>query len=202
MRYGLCLVAGLLASISSADRLINIPTALKVRYNQARFEYKWEPTKRENDRGYLGVGVTRDLEVEAIFESRSMERIGSLNLTYQYLVPIVDTAPGLAIGVQDAMDRTPDRRMYYLAFTHRYGLDGQHNSMVPLEFTLGFAFGKRSGVFTGVSLPFTWQFRALAEHDLRRPSLGFEYQTHFGLTGRVIFTEGSTQLGFKYTFKY
>lgn len=199
-------LAGLLlglAAIGSADRIILAPNALKVLNRTARLEYLFEPSRTDNWRTYLGVGVTKDVEVEFLvdhLENRS--QLGTINASYQLLIPIVDTAPGIAFGVQDIMDRTPERRMYYLAFTQRFGLDGPYNSTTPLEITTGFGFGRRSGVFVGAMLPMTWQFRILAEHDLNRVAGGFEYRPFQGAAVRAIFQSGSTQLGLRYTVKF
>lgn len=192
-----------LATFGCADRIILAPNALKVLNQTARLEYLFEPSRSDNYRAYLGLGVTRDLEVELVLshlENRS--QLGTFNASYQYLIPIVNTSPGLAFGVQDALDRTPERRMYYVAFTQRFGLDGVHNSTTPLELTTGFGFGRRSGVFVGVMLPMTWQFRILAEHDLNRVAGGFEFRPFNGAAIRTVFQSGSTQLGLRYTYKF
>ena len=199
---GIVILLGI-GGIASADRIILAPNALKVWYRHARAEYMFEPSRPDNYHAYLGVGVTPNIEVE--FQLDHLENratLGTFNASYQYLVPIVDTAPGISIGVQDALDRTPGRRMYYLAFTQRFGLDGPYNSHTPLEITAGFGFGRRAGVFVGAMIPFTWQFRLLAEHDLNRVAAGFEYQPFHGSAIRAIFQQGSTQLGFRYTLKF
>lgn len=197
------LVAALgLASLAHADRLMHVPTAVKIRYDQVRLEHEWDLHTPQLRRSYAAIGLTRDLEAELQWTSNDTRHLGTANLMYQYIVPIVDTAPGLCVGVLDLMDKTPERRMYYIAITQRLGQDGEFNSHSPVEMTLGFGFGPRNGVFAGVSLPFTWQFRLMAEHDIREPRMGFEYKTHQGLAARIMFTEHSPSLGLRYTFKY
>jgi len=203
MRVSCLLVLLCLSGAAAADRIILAPNALKVWNRNARIEYMTEPTKSDNWRTFLAVGLTPNLEAELILNRlENRPTLGSFNASYQFIVPIVDTAPGVSVGVQDALDRTPERRMYYLAFTQRFGLDGPYNSQNPLEITAGFGFGRRSGVFVGAMIPFTWQFRLLAEHDLNRVAGGFEYQPFHGSAIRAIFQQGSTQLSFRYTFKF
>ena len=189
--------------MACADRIILAPNALKVLNRSARLEYLFEPSRTGNWRTYLGLGLTKDVEVDLLlshFENRA--QLGTFNASYQFLIPIVDTAPGIAFGIQDVMDRTPERRMYYVAFTQRFGLDGPANSTTPLELTTGFGVGRRSGVFVGFMLPMTWQFRILAEHDLNRVAGGFEYRPFRGGALRAIFQSGSTHLGLRYTYRF
>lgn len=203
MRAYCLLVLLCLTAVATADRIILAPNALKVWNRHARVEYMVEPTKADNWRAFLAVGLTPNLEAELVLnglENRS--QLATFNTSYQFIVPIVDTAPGISIGVQDALDRTPERRMYYLAITQRFGLNGDFNSQNPLEITTGFGFGRRAGVFIGAMLPFTWQFRLLAEHDINRVAGGFEYQPFHGSAIRAIFQQGSTQLSFRYTVKF
>ncbi|MEQ1935522.1 MAG: hypothetical protein ABL962_16810, partial [Fimbriimonadaceae bacterium] len=165
-----------LAGLTFADRIILAPNALKVRNHYVRFEYDVELTRNRNARGYLAVGVTKEIEAELILDRMEFKPdLASLSLSYQYLPAISDAAPGIAIGIQDLMDRTSERRMAYLAFTYRFGLDGPHNSQTPLELTLGFGAGRRSGIFVGAMIPFTWQFRLLADHNTQGVSAGLEY---------------------------
>jgi hypothetical protein len=190
-------------ALAPADRIIFAPNALKVLNRTARLEYLYEPSRPDNSRGYLAVGLSTEIEAELVFERlEGRPLISTFNASFQYLIPIVDTSPGLAFGVQDAMDRSAEGRMYYIAFTQRFGLDGKFNSSAPLEISGGFGFGRRSGVFIGASIPFTYQFRFLAEHDLRKVSAGFELRPFNGAALRVLFHEGQTQLGARYTFKF
>lgn len=192
-----------LSAWSAADRIILAPNALKVWNRNVRVEYMFEPSRSQNWGTYLAVGLTDNIEAEFILNHlEGRPTLGTFNASYQFIVPIVDTAPGLSIGVQDALDRTPERRMAYLAITQRFGLDGQYNSQTPLEITMGFGFGRRAGVFVGAMVPFTWQFRLLAEHNINRVAAGFEYQPFHGSAVRAIFQNGSTQLSLRYTMKF
>jgi hypothetical protein len=201
---GLIIVALVgLAGLSFADRIILAPSALKVRNRHVRFEYDVELNRNRNARGYLAVGMTREIEAELILDRvESKPDLASLNLSYQYLPCIVDAAPGISIGVQDLMDRTIERRMAYVAFTYRFGMDGPHNSFTPLELSLGFGVGRRNGVFVGVMVPFTWQFRLLADHNIRGVSAGLEYFPLHNASLRWIFREGQSQIGMRWTSRW
>lgn len=193
----------LAAAGASADRIIFAPTGTKLLNHQVRLEYFSQ--FRHNDRydSYLGVGVTKDIEAELVLNRFASDAtLGTMNVSYQFTPPLVDTAPGLSFGAQDIMDRTPDGRMYYVAFTYRVGLDGTYNSRSPLELTVGGGFGRRSGLFAGVQIPFTWQFRFLAEHDTKRVTAGVEYRTSWGLALRAAWRQDQTFLGARYTMRF
>jgi hypothetical protein len=193
----------LLSAAAQADRIIFAPSATKVLFKNVRLEHMWEPTKRDRHDTFLAAGLTKDIEVE--FQLHRFDRsisLGTFGLSYLFVPAIVDTAPGIAFGIQDAMDRTRDGRMYYFALTYRMGLDGDFNSKTPMELTLGGGFGRRSGMFMGVQLPFTWQFRLLAEHDLRRVNAGFEFRPFQGFAARAVWREGQSLLSVRYTAKF
>lgn len=202
MRLYLALPLMLLPVSAFADRLISIPTALKVRYNTARLEHQWDLYKPELRRSYLGVGLTRDIDTEFILNTiGNNKHLASAHLSYQFMVPLVDTAPGLSFGVQDLANKA-DGQMFYMALTMRYGQDEQATLNSPVELTLGYGFGPKNGFFTGVSLPFSWQFRAMAEHDTRKIWVGFEYSTHQGLAARLMFNDKRPHFGLRWTVKY
>lgn len=192
-----------LCSLSFADRIILAPNALKVRNQQARLEYDFELTRHRNARAYLGIGVTKEIEAEFILDRMETKPdLASLNLSYQFVPCIADAAPGISFGVQDLMDRTIERRMFYTAFTYRFGMDGQYNSNTPLELSLGFGVGRRNGVFVGAMIPFTWQFRLLADHNIQGVSAGLEYFPLHNASVRWIFRDGQSQLGIRWTTRW
>jgi len=191
------------ATISSADRIILVPTGTKLLNRQVRLEFMGELRKNNRYDTFLGVGVTKDIELELQLDRFDRDAsLGTFNLSYLFSPAIVDTAPGLAFGVQDAMDRTRDGRMYYIALTYRLGLDGEFNSKTPLEMTFGGGFGRRNGMFVGLMLPFTWSFRLLAENDLRRVTTGFEYRPIHGLGLRAMWRDNETLFGVRFTQRF
>ena len=192
------------ATFGAADRIILVPTGSKLLKNMARIEFMTELTRRRTDnRTMIGFGVTKEIEVEFVLDRFAPNaRLGTFNLGYTYLGPIIDTSPGITIGVQDAMNRTREGRMMYVAFTYRMGLDGRFNSGVPLELTVGGGFGDRSGVFTGVIMPFTWQFRFMAEHDTRAITAGFDFRPVRGAAIRLMWREGTPIGSIRYTMRF
>jgi hypothetical protein len=147
--------------------------------------------------------VTKDIEVE--FQLNRFDQrvsLGTFNASYLFSPAIVDTAPGLALGVQDAMDRTREGRMYYIALTYRLGLDGDYNSKTPLELTMGAGFGRRHGMFVGVQIPFRWSFRGFAEYDLRRFTSGLEYRPWHHLALRAMFRDNETLFGARVSYRF
>lgn len=192
------------ATTAVADRIVFAPTGSKLLMRQARIEFMTGLTrKREDNRFYLGYGLTKEIEAEFMLDRIAPNaRLGTMNLSYTYLGPIIDTSPGVSIGVQDAMDRTPEGRFMYVAFTYRMGLDGRYNSGVPMELTVGGGGGRRNGLFTGVVLPFTWQFRGFAEHDTRRITAGFEFRPVTGAALRLMWREGTPLASVRYTVRF
>lgn len=193
------------ATLATADRIVFAPTGSKLLMRQARIEFMTGLTRqREDNRLYLGYGLTKEIEAEFMLDRIAPNaRLGTMNLSYTYLGPIIDTSPGVTVGVQDIMNRTAEGRFAYLAFTYRMGLDGRYNASVPMELTLGGGGGsRRSGLFTGVVLPLTWQFRAFAEHDTRRITAGFEFRPLNGAALRLMWREGSPLASVRYTVRF
>jgi len=192
------------ATMASADRIVFVPTGSKLLMNMARIEFQTQLTrKREDNRVYLGYGLTKEVEAEFVLDRIAPNaRLGTMNLSYTYLGPIIDTSPGVTVGVQDLMDRTSEGRLYYIAFTYRFGLDGRYNSGVPLELTLGGGFGHRGGLFTGVVVPLTWQFRGFAEHDSRRITTGFEFRPIRGVGLRLMWREREPLAAIRYVTRF
>lgn len=192
------------ATLASADRIVFVPTGSKLLLRMMRVEFLTDLTRnRETNRFSLGYGLTKEIEAEFILDRIAPNaRLGTMNLSYTYLGPIVDTSPGVSIGVQDVMDRTREGRLYYIAFTYRFGLDGRYNSGVPLELTLGGGFGDRGGLFTGVVIPLTWQFRGFAEHDSRRITAGFEFRPIRGVGLRLMWRDRDPMASVRYVMRF
>ncbi len=100
--------------------------------------------------------------------------------------PVVNYVPGLAIGVQDAFDNTFLGRRLYFAVSYDVGMTGRYNGDTPLQLTLGVGTGGHNGAFVGVSIPWTSQFRLLAEHDATRITAGAEIRPSEGLWLRML----------------
>ncbi len=203
MRSPAVLLALSLAGVASADRIFIVPTGSKILLNTIRAEYRYEPSRPTNYSAYLGMGLTKEIELELITDRFGPDAaLGSFNFSYTFLNPIVDTSPGISFGVQDGLDRTEFGRMYYLALSYRMSQDGRYTEHAPVELTLGGGFGRRSGIFVGLQVPFTWHFRGFVEHDTRRLTTGFEYRVFKGFAVRTMFRYGQTNWAFRYTYRF
>lgn len=182
---------------------MNIPTGTKILFNRMRTEFQLEPTKNHNYRAFLGYGVTREIEAELMldrFDRRPSVLTG--DFSYNYLGALTDTLPGVSLGVRDIADRTEDGRQIYIAITYRVSAESEFNNDVPLELTLGAGSGRRSPLFVGVQVPFTWSFRLLAEHDGNMPRLGFEYFPKKDWSARLQFDERRTTLSLRWSARF
>lgn len=186
------------ATYAPAERLILSPTATKILFNRARFETLVDRNGHA-PRYWLGYGLTRDVDLE--FTS---ERSGnlSLNASYNLLTAFTDFAPGLSVGIQDALNKTQGGRRTFLAVTYRLGLDDPQNQGVPFEIHTGITVGHFTRPFVGVQIPFTWQTRLLAEHDGRAVNAGFEFRPVPGAAFRWLQMDGRPHWSLSYSTKF
>jgi hypothetical protein len=198
------LSAVLLASVSAAamaDRVILAPTGTKILYRHARAEFMFDRNGRDFQ-AFLGFGITREVEAEVVLERFDARNAGTFNVAYNLFPVFIDQVPGINVGVRDALDRTRDGRLIYLALTHRLSAESDLVEEAPVEVSFGGGFGRRAGAFVGVRLPITDRFRLLAEHDVHRITAGFEYQHESGLGGRLLFREGETLLSVRFLTRF
>lgn len=173
---------------AQADRLITIPTGKKIPFGTIRTDAIVGMGRNTRFLGYLGIGAGQSFDAELSYQDFSpLPKVGSFDFAYNYVVPVVDITPGVSVGVQDALNRTALGRTVFLAITYRIGLMGDYNSDVPMELTIGAR--TRYGVFLGVMLPITTQFRLLTEHDGRRITAGLEVRPSPGLAARWLFRQ-------------
>lgn len=191
-------------SCAFADRLIFIPTAVKLRYGAVRPQLYFSGEKGRDIRGFLGLGIAKALDAEITYDRLSgPSTVASLNLAYYYIVPVTDITPGISVGVQDLLDKTPDRRSFYLAVTYRLGQVGDYNSDIPAELTLGGGLGRyRRGAFVGFMLPFADQLRLLGEYNSTKITAGFEVRPVRGLSIGALFQSDRTMWSLGYSMKF
>ncbi|MCW5943600.1 MAG: hypothetical protein KIS66_15320 [Fimbriimonadaceae bacterium] len=186
MRH-LALAVCLLAAVAvRADRLLFIPTGKKLPQGTVRGEWLFDGGDRERNRFYLGAGITKNIEFEFLTFSpprSGQSRLDSMNVSYNYVDPVVGFVPGITLGVRDLFDRS-EGRAFFVATTYKIGLDGLYNSDTPAELTLGLGTKPYRGAFVGVTLPFTATFRIIGEHDSRDLRAGFEFKPHRDLAFR------------------
>jgi hypothetical protein len=175
VRLPALLWAVILPSAAAADRLIDIPTASKLPFGDLRLEYADETSGGRTQLGWLEAGISTSFEAELRTEQYSGRSLdGTFDISYVYISPLADISPGLAAGVQDVLGTTVDGRRYYMCATFRNSVEAIGGEY-PSDITLGFYLGAHPSPFVGTSIPFSSNFRLLAEHDGIRISAGFEY---------------------------
>lgn len=194
MRATLALLAVAWSAAAWADRLILIPTGAKLPYRTFRTEHLFDVGLHELDGQYYGLGIGKSFDAALIAGEKGHD--ATFDFSYSYLDPVVNYAPGLTVGVVDALDRTEAGRSLFVAATYRSGLDGLFNASTPAETTLGAYFGSRNAFFVGASLPFSSTLRLLVEHDSQRPAAGLEFSPTPNLSVRWVTSPQSTALSF------
>ena len=181
MRLPLVLGAMSLVALASADRLIDIPTARKIPFEDVRYEFRSEPFSAGSFEQYLGLGIGKSFELDLRgVEERGQKQVGTFDFAYDLIAALPGVSPGISFGVQDGADRTADGRRYYFATTYRELLQvigGNEKSDV----TLGVQTGKLTSPFVGFSLPLSKQVFFVGEHNGYRISAGLELR----LTNRI-----------------
>lgn len=197
MRFLAAAIALCFASAALADRLILIPLGKKLLSNTFRYEVLTEPS-RDNTQGWIGGGFGHSFDFEITGESFNDNRMtNSLDLAYNYTVPIVDFAPGVSFGFQDALGVTERGRNMYVAITYRFGNSGELNQDIPTEFTFGFWSRREGAVFAGARLPFSHTLSLIAEHDSENITGGFEISPHETASFRFLFRQSQVIVGLR-----
>ncbi len=190
-------------AVAQAERLILIPTGKKYAKGMLRTEWLLAGKHPDDVQWFLGTGIGDSFDAEILYERLGPNpHVSSVNFAYNYLVPVVNLTPGISFGVRDLMNKTADRRSLYLATTFRIGLDGDYNSDVPMELTIGVGTESIKGLFVGVMIPASENFRLLAEHDSLRITAGFEIRPVKGFGFRALFRENRTLWGLNYEMRF
>jgi hypothetical protein len=199
---GGCALAIGMSATAHADRLITTPMGKKVPRNAAKLEFLSQPS-RDSVLGWIAYGVDELIEIEFYGESYDSSKITpGLNLSYNYLSPIIDIAPGISFGVLDVTDQTREERGVYAAITFYFGNDGELNQNEPTIFTLGGWSRNGGGFFFNAAFPFTEQFRLIGEHDGNRLAAGLEFQPFEGASLKYLFIDGSPTVGFGFMKRF
>lgn len=177
----------LAATLAPADRLIAAPSGRKVTLGTVKFDSVWEGDGEKCLQSYVSYGLTTSLELS--LGGEYVERhnaLPTLDVAFTVTDPVVNYVPGIAIGVQDAFDNTYLRRRFYFAVSYDVGLTGRYNGDTPMQLTIGVGTGGHNGAFVGVVIPWTRQFRLLAEHDATRITAGAEFRPADGVWLRML----------------
>lgn len=188
--------------LSQADRLIFTPLGQKIPQNKAKIEFLSIPS-RDVAFGWIGVGVTNQIELELTGESFDSDKIDmGVNLSFNYISPITDIAPGISFGFQDVTNNTADGRSAYLAVTYHFGNTGELNQNEPTIFTLGLSSRDQGFLFFNFALPLSEQFRIIGEHDSFRISAGVEFRPFEDASLKFLFRDGSPMIGMNLSRKF
>lgn len=164
-----------IAAASQADRFILAPNGKKIPFGVVRLEHMFDAVHREQSVTYLGFGLTKFFDAEVgLDDFHQDERKTVLNLAVNLVDPVVNFAPGISFGVQDVGRASERGRRFFAAMTWREGLDNELNYDTPMEITLGYQKGDRTGAIVGFMIPFARFFRGLAEFDAGVTTAGIE----------------------------
>lgn len=202
MRKATLFFALAIAAGAQADRLISIPTAHKLPDWTWQAEGFYNPAAVQWQIGYIGVALPPSYEV-AFHNERFGGGSGgnTFDFTYNLLSPVTGIAPGIAFGVQDAMNSTPDHRRYFLAITTSTPEDLDLSHHLSAQTTLGVFTGARTSPFLGMSIPFGTSLRLLIEDNGYRPAFGWELKVHRYGAIRYILRDRSSFITFQLTGK-
>jgi hypothetical protein len=190
------------AGVASADRLVNVPTARPLSKNAIRFEYLGGLNSSTAEEQFVAFSVLSGLEFEVRRRIRPDENGRStFDLGYNLLSPVASTAPGISVGVLDGLGETLDGRRAFIALTFRELLDigevGENGDV-----TLGYQTGSLSGLFVGISLPFSGRTRMIVEHNGARLTSGFETNLLKGLDARLFIQDQLLLGGISFSRKF
>ena len=177
---------GLVSATASADRLIDIPTAIKLPAGDFRLEYSDSFEGPGLQLAYADFGITTSFEGSIRTQQYGAGQTKTTaDLTYNVLSPLTDLGPGFAFGVQDIANTTIDGRREFACASWRVpaeGIDGENTADV----TLGVFYRSRAFAYAGATLPVSRQVRFLAESDGVRVAVGLEIKPVPRLGLRVI----------------
>ncbi|MFI5385297.1 MAG: hypothetical protein ACHQ50_04165 [Fimbriimonadales bacterium] len=193
-----------IASTALPDRLITIPLGRKITFDTFKIDGFAELSNLGTWDRFVGFGISPEFEVDY-----HGERIDSgptrdtLDLSYNYVTPIMNQSPGISVGVQDALNRMRGGRRFYVAATWRQAVDTIGTGNLPLEATLGVSQGSRTLPLVGVSLPFSQDLRLLAEDDGVRIASGIEFRLFKNALGvRLIVRDQDVMVGANLTLRF
>ncbi len=198
MRFTLIAIVIVAAQFAQADRTIFLPNARKYGAKQLYTELNWSNVNRKSI-GYVGIGLGQSFEGELQLDrTRTKDWLGSFNFAFNYLEPLKDILPGIAVGIRDVFNQHPDGRSLYVALTFANSTD----SYAPVEVTLGAMTGPSSGGFVGIMIPFSEVLTVSAEADRRRITTGFALTPMRGLKARIMLRQNETLWGASYSVRF
>lgn len=160
-------------------------------------------TSGAGSQAWVEAGLTKSFDFGIHLHQMDGERFAAtVDFGYNILVPIVDIAPGVSVGVRDAIGNTELGRAAYAAVTYRIGNVGSQNQDIPTEIVLG-VWSRRSGLFFGgASLPLSKEIRLLGESDSKYVWAGVEFKPVKDAAIRVLLRDGAPSIGLNFSRKF
>ncbi len=202
MRAFSTLVAFAVGGLAFGDRLIDVPIGRTLPKDSVQISFLEATNESGSHDRLIAFSPLQGVE----FAARQRMRPGesghtTFDFAYNFVSPVSSVAPGISVGLLDALNETVDGRRPYIATTFRELLQvGEKGSNG--EATIGFQFGHISSAFVGVSLPLSTNFRLLTEHNGNRLSAGFELEPTKGLKLRTVTQEGTLLFGLNYIHRF
>lgn len=174
-------------SVASADRLIEIPTGKLLYPERMAIEAGVLAGAPSRERVLVNFRIGDLWEVQGArtgFDSR----LEVYNLQYSLYPEIPGYAPGVSVGVVDALNRTAQGRGYFMAISYGIAALGETPLDHDLRVHLGFGGGSLSSFFLGFDVPLTNQLFLRAEHtgEQINAALAWRPNNQVELRGAVI----------------
>ncbi|MBS1716618.1 MAG: hypothetical protein JSS72_02660 [Armatimonadetes bacterium] len=179
-------------SLGFADHLITIPVGYKVPDGLLRIEGFADVRDHTRWFGRFDAPVNDSFDITIRGGEDGTSRYTTFDFSYNFFAPFIDFGPGISIGVQDALDRTPERNRFYTAITYRFGADTKVNPRDPGEVTVGFFAGHRPSPLLGVTIPVSSQLHLIGDYNGYIRSAGFEIRPSRELGLRLYWQETHT----------
>ncbi len=188
-----CLLGfALICCSAMADRLIFIPVGKKVPFKAIKLNYMWDSENSDLNRSTLTAGIGVSFEFAATTNSNFLGDNDSIfDLSYSIADPLVDYAPGIAVGIRDIENSSEIGRYVYVALTFRQGQSGVWNGEYPAEATIGIKYGAHGPqLMMGGYVPLASFLAIVAEIDHDRAIGGFELKLMPDLEVRCLHRSG------------
>lgn len=195
MRGWGCVLAAGCCCLAFGDRVIDVPTGKSISKGIVILSAMEATNQKGSYDRYLAYSPLKGFEFAVRQRMRPNESGDTtLDFAYNIVTPVASVAPGISVGMLDALDETVDGRRTYLALTFRELLQVGDRGANG-EVTMGVQFGHLNTGFVGVMLPLSDNFRLLTEHNGARISTGFEIEPAKGVKGRIVTQDGTLLFG-------
>ena len=118
------------------------------------------------------------------------------NIQYSVSQPFPDYAPGIAVGVLDAFNKTQSGRSFFIAITWQNNIFSEWAVKERSTFTIGAGTGKQErNLFVNVKLPLYKYLSFITELDSKGVLAGLEVNWTKDFATQMIFIKGEPHFG-------